>query len=86
MNTTAKSVTLLDGGMGQELLKRSGAEPTPMWSAQVMKDNPEIVRDLHVDFINAGAQVITINAYSATPERLARDSDVSWMSWVCTPN
>ena len=76
MNTTAKSVTLLDGGMGQELLRRSGAEPTPMWSAQVMKDNPEIVRDLHVDFIKAGAQVITINAYSATPERLARDSIV----------
>lgn len=74
MNTTSKSVILLDGGMGQELLRRSGSKPTPMWSAQVMKDKPEIVRDLHVDFINAGAQVITINAYSATPERLARDS------------
>ncbi len=76
MNTTAKSVTLLDGGMGQELLRRSGAAPTPMWSAQVMKDQPDIVRDLHIDYIKAGAQVITINAYSATPERLARDGVV----------
>lgn len=59
--------------MGQELIKRSGREPTPMWSAQVLLDQPEIVRDLHLDFIKAGARVITLNTYSATPERLARD-------------
>ena len=66
-------VVLTDGGMGQELLRRSGAEPTPLWSAQVMMDRPELVTALHADFIAAGARVITINAYSATPERLARD-------------
>lgn len=66
---------MIDGGMGQELLKRSGAKPSPLWSAQVMIDHPEIVQDLHIDFIKAGARVITINAYSATPERLARDAD-----------
>ena len=70
-------VVLLDGGMGQELLKRSGAAPTPLWSAQVLMDKPDIVRDLHVDFIKAGAKVITLNSYSATPERLARDADES---------
>lgn len=77
MNEQAKKVTLIDGGMGQELLKRSGAKPTALWSAQVMMDQPEIVRDLHIDFIKAGARVITLNAYSATPERLARDADES---------
>ena len=25
------AITLLDGGMGQELIKRSPAEPTPLW-------------------------------------------------------
>jgi len=74
---SAGQVTLIDGGMGQELLKRSGATPGPLWSAQVMMDYPDIVRDLHVDFIRAGARVITLNAYSATPERLARDADES---------
>lgn len=77
MKKSAQNVTLLDGGMGQELLKRSGSKPTPMWSAQVLMDQPEIVRDLHVDFIRAGARVITLNSYSATPERLARDADES---------
>lgn len=77
MNTKNKQVTLLDGGMGQELLRRSGAKPTPLWSAQVMMDSPEIVRDLHADFIKSGARVITLNAYSATPERLERDGSAS---------
>ena len=57
-----RPIVLLDGGMGQELLRRSGREPTRMWSAQVMRDQPELVRDLHLDFIKAGARVLTLNA------------------------
>ncbi len=64
------TITLLDGGMGQELVKRSAFPASPMWSAKVLLDEPEIVQAAHEDFIRAGAQVITINAYSATPERL----------------
>lgn len=71
-----KAITLLDGGMGQELVKRSTKEITPLWSTQVMIDEPEIVRDLHVDYIKAGSRVITLNAYTMTPERLKRDGQV----------
>ena len=67
------SVILTDGGMGQELVRRSKSEPTPLWSARVLIDEPDLVRDLHVEFIQAGARVITINTYAATPERLARE-------------
>ena len=63
-------ITLLDGGMGQELLLRADADPSPLWSSQVMIDQPELVRDVHTDFIAAGADVITVNAYSATRCRL----------------
>ncbi|MES0006242.1 homocysteine S-methyltransferase family protein [Mesorhizobium sp. M0062] len=68
-----KKVILTDGGMGQELVRRSSSEPTPLWSARVLIDEPDLVRDLHAEFIRAGARVITINTYSATPERLARE-------------
>ena len=68
-----RSVILTDGGMGQELLRRSQAPPTPLWSGRVLMDEPELVHDLHVEFIEAGARVITINSYAATPERLARE-------------
>ncbi len=66
-------VILTDGGMGQELVRRSASKPTPLWSARVLIDEPDLVRDLHVEFIEAGAKVITINTYAATPERLARE-------------
>lgn len=70
MSDRRTSITLLDGGMGQELLRRADAEPTPLWSSQVMIDQPDLVREVHADFIAAGADVITINAYSATRCRL----------------
>jgi S-methylmethionine-dependent homocysteine/selenocysteine methylase len=63
-------ITLLDGGMGQELIHRSPARPTPLWSARVMLDYPELVTQVHLENIRAGARVITINAYSATRDRL----------------
>ncbi|MGB7285348.1 MAG: homocysteine S-methyltransferase family protein [Salaquimonas sp.] len=69
-----RNIVLLDGGMGQELIHRSKKPPSPMWSAQVMMDEPEIVSQVHAEYIDAGAKVITLNSYSATPERLARDS------------
>ncbi len=71
-----KEITLLDGGMGQELVKRSNKEVTPLWSTQVMIDEPDIVRDLHADYIRAGSRVITLNAYTMTKERLSRDANV----------
>lgn len=76
MNSNKQAITLLDGGMGQELLKRSSKEITPLWSTQVMIDDPEIVYELHADFIRAGSRVITLNAYTMTPERLARDAQI----------
>jgi len=63
-------ITLLDGGMGQELLKRSAQPPHPMWSAKVLLDEPEIVQAVHADYIRAGARTITLNTYAASPERL----------------
>ena len=66
-------VVLLDGGMGQELVRRAKTEDHPMWSAKVLLERPELVEQAHRDFIDAGATVITLNAYATTPERLSRD-------------
>ncbi len=68
------AIVLLDGGMGQELIARSKSPASPLWSAHVMMNEPEVVEAVHRDFISAGAKVLTLNTYSATPERLARDA------------
>ena len=62
-------VVLLDGGMGQELLHRGACVETPLWSAQALIDNPDMVGDLHRDFIEAGADVVITNTYSTTAQR-----------------
>lgn len=41
-------------------------------------DEPELVEEVHRDFIDAGARIITINSYSATPERLERHNSLNW--------
>lgn len=75
MSPIQHHLTLLDGGMGQELRRRSESPATPLWSAQVMLDEPHLVTAVHRDFIAAGAHIITTNNYTVTPQRLARDSD-----------
>ncbi|MCF6444819.1 homocysteine S-methyltransferase family protein [Nereida sp. MMG025] len=64
-------ITLLDGGMGQELIHRAGDRPTPLWSTQVMIDRPGLVGQVHADFTAAGATVATLNTYASHVDRLA---------------
>ncbi|MDT8878846.1 homocysteine S-methyltransferase family protein [Halomonas saccharevitans] len=75
MSAEQHRIVLLDGGMGQELRRRSDRPASPLWSAQVMLDEPQLVTAAHRDFIDAGAGIITTNNYSATPQRLARDGE-----------
>ena len=72
--TTASgwTIALLDGGVGQELHRRATGPSAPLWSTQVMVDEPALVETVHLEFIEAGARIITVNSYSATPHRLAR--------------
>ncbi|MEM7505642.1 MAG: homocysteine S-methyltransferase family protein [Pseudomonadota bacterium] len=68
-------IVLMDGGMGQELIARSKHPVHPLWSTQVMRHEPEIVREVHRDYLEAGARVLTVNAYAMTGPRLARDGE-----------
>lgn len=65
-------ITLLDGGMGQELVARSGDVPTPLWATRVMIDHPGMVRDIHADYFAAGASLATTNTYAIHHDRLER--------------
>lgn len=63
-------ITLLDGGMGQELIRRSGTAPTPLWATQVMIDRPELVEAVHADYFAAGAEIAITNTYALHRDRL----------------
>ena len=65
-------IALLDGGVGQEIQKRSMTKAHPLWSVKVMLEQPDIVKGVHRDFIKSGARVITLNTYAASKTRMAR--------------
>ena len=68
----APPIALLDGGMGQELLRRSGDAPTPLWATRVMIDHPGLVAAIHSDYFAAGASVATANTYAIHHDRLEK--------------
>ncbi len=65
-------ITLLDGSIGQELVKRSGDRATPLWSTSVMIDHPDLVREVHAAYFNAGATIASTNTYAVLRDRLSR--------------
>ena len=64
-------VTLLPGGLGQELLARSETQATGLWATRFLIDNPELVKELHRDYFLAGAEIATTNSYAIHRDRLA---------------
>jgi len=62
-----KKTIILDGGMGAELEKNGAKMDEKMWCGKCSVDHPDLVRKIHEDYINAGADVITTNTYSTTP-------------------
>lgn len=66
-------LTLLDGGTGRELQHRGLAKRGSIWSALALIERPDVVREVHKSFIEAGADVITTNNYSVVPNLLAVD-------------
>jgi S-methylmethionine-dependent homocysteine/selenocysteine methylase len=69
---TGSGPILLDGGMGRELQRRGLASVSGTWSAEALLAQPSVVRDIHKDFIDAGADVITTSNYAVVPFMLAR--------------
>ncbi|WP_424987275.1 homocysteine S-methyltransferase family protein [Microbulbifer sp. S227A] len=65
-------ITLLDGSIGQELVRRSGDRATPLWSTRVMIDRPALVEEVHRGYFDAGATVATTNTYAVHRSRLER--------------
>ena len=62
---------LLDGGMGRELRFRGVNVMTAIWSANALITAPDTVRQIHQDYIAAGADIITTNTYGIIRSNLA---------------
>lgn len=100
-------VTIFDGGMGH-LIKQKELKLASLDGQQCDKyflvgayanvEQPSVVEALHLEFINAGATVITTNSFAATPWALTsigKEADLElllqvhcypWQTLVCRAN
>ena len=56
---------LLDGATGTELNRRGVDTGLPLWSANALTTDAglNVLRDVHLDYLNAGADIITTNTF-----------------------
>lgn len=66
-------ITIMDGGMGGELKARLAGADRGLWSAKALVEAPELVVELHEEYIQAGARLIITNTYSTVPSYLDKE-------------
>jgi homocysteine S-methyltransferase len=66
------SVLILDGGLATELERRGADLNDPLWSAKLLIERPDMIRNVHLDYFKAGADVATTGSFQATFEGLAK--------------
>ncbi|CAM8995089.1 unnamed protein product [Rhodiola kirilowii] len=57
---------VLDGGLATELERHGANLNDPLWSAKCLLSSPHLIRRVHLDYLNAGANVIISASYQAT--------------------
>ena len=73
---------ILDGGIGTELERLGAPMDHEAWCAVALESHPELVRDVHRSYIDAGADIITVNTYAATRHALTNGGmEKNFTSW-----
>ena len=70
-----KKLRILDGGMGQELHARGLVSKGTLWSTTAILDEKyhQSVVDIHLDYIEAGAELITTTNFSSRRIRMEQN-------------
>ena len=70
---SALAPILLDGATGTELERRGVDTGLPLWSANALLSNAgtQVLEEIHVDYLNAGATILTTNTFRTHRRALA---------------
>jgi len=66
-----KEIIVLDGATGSEIARLGAAMNSSAWCGVANKTHPDIVRQVHEEYIRAGADVVTANTFSTSRHVLA---------------
>ena len=83
-NNFFKKTRILDGGMGQELLAKGLISKGTLWSTSAILEKKfhNLVIDVHMSFINSGAEVIVTNTFSSRRIRLIQNKAEKYFNYV----
>ncbi|MCI2252993.1 homocysteine S-methyltransferase [Domibacillus sp. PGB-M46] len=65
-------VIVLDGAMATELERHGCQLNDSLWSARVLMETPELIKQVHLDYFQAGADCAITASYQATIDGFAR--------------
>jgi homocysteine S-methyltransferase len=68
----SKSVLVIDGALASELEERGHDLNHPLWSAKVLRDDPDSIEKVHLDYFLAGADIAITASYQAAPLGLTK--------------
>lgn len=63
-----QDVIVLDGALATELEARGFSVNDALWSAKALFERPDLLREIHLEYLRAGADVVTSASYQATVE------------------
>ena len=64
---------ILDGALGTEIRRRSGDTGRSDLAVTRMLESPNLIQEIHADYVRAGADVITANTYDCNQYALSLD-------------
>ena len=59
-------LVIIDGAMATELEKQGADLNHELWSAKLLTENPDLIKRVHLDYLKAGADIITTASYQAS--------------------
>lgn len=65
---------ILDGAMGSLLQQLGIKSDSHLWTSLVSITNPEIVKKIHLEYIEAGSDIITTNTFRSNPLAVSSSS------------
>lgn len=76
-------VAILDGGLATELENRGADLTDSLWSAKCLLENPGLVRQVHLDYFRAGADIVTSCSYQVRTCLVSLSSIFQNCCWNC---
>jgi homocysteine S-methyltransferase len=73
---------ILDGAMGSYLQQKGFATDDYLWTTNINHTDPDVIVQTHLEYIEAGADIITTNSFRTNPSALMKSGKSNFKKYV----